>query len=104
MHIAILKALEGINYEKADVFNWLICGPYSSDGTNYTQVLSREELVKGRKFWLLPLREEIARAQYALEAQGTDAHQEVLLGMDFVKDVLYRCLELVEELLANVPD
>ncbi|CAM6088422.1 unnamed protein product [Calypogeia fissa] len=76
----------------------------SSGNTNYTSVLSREELVKGRTYWLLPVRAEILRLQSLFKSEGTDTYQEIQMAMDSLQFVLYRCLEIVEELLAKTPN
>ncbi|KAL3677136.1 hypothetical protein R1sor_027084 [Riccia sorocarpa] len=68
----------------------------SSGKTNYTHVLSSDELVKGRTHWLLPMREQALRVRSALEE--ADSGEEVLLGINCLLSVLYRCLEIVEQL------
>ncbi|KAL2610825.1 hypothetical protein R1flu_022517 [Riccia fluitans] len=67
----------------------------SSGKTNYTHVLFHEELVKGRTYWLLPLREQALRIRSALEEAGSG--EEIMLGMNCLLSVLYRCLEIVEQ-------
>ncbi|KAG6557624.1 hypothetical protein Mapa_000905 [Marchantia paleacea] len=70
----------------------------SSGNTNYTQVLDHDELVKGRTYWLLPIREQALRVRSVLERVDTetDSNADMMLGIDCLQSVLYRCLEIVE--------
>ncbi|XP_071918222.1 aberrant root formation protein 4-like isoform X1 [Coffea arabica] len=67
----------------------------STGKSNNTGVLSRDSLVKAHSEWLLPLRTLVTRMM--AEAQcGCD--ELALCGLNPVEVVLYRCIELVEEL------
>ncbi|BBN10591.1 glomulin [Marchantia polymorpha subsp. ruderalis] len=78
----------------------------SSGNTNYTQVLGHDELVKGRTYWLLPIREQALSVRSVLERvdSETDSSADMMLAIDCLQSVLYRCLEIVEEVQRGLPN
>ncbi|XP_024383426.1 aberrant root formation protein 4 [Physcomitrium patens] len=72
----------------------------SSGKTNYTGVLSKENLAKARSQWLLPLREVMEGLSQQLREEDGDMSADMGLAIDSLQSVVYRCLELNEEALA----
>ncbi|KAJ7518685.1 hypothetical protein O6H91_20G003400 [Diphasiastrum complanatum] len=68
-------------------------------GTNYSKVLSKNQLVEARKEWLLPLREYLHNLQLRIDESNDDVYIDLRLAISMTESVLYRCIELVEEIL-----
>lgn len=67
--------------------------------TNYTGVLSKENLQRAYNEWLLPLRTLVTGI---MAENGNDCDQlafDAVCTLNPVELVLYRCIELVEEKL-----
>lgn len=75
----------------------------STGKTNYTGVASRSNLQKAYNEWLLPLRTLVS----GIVAQNEDEYDQlavdIVCALNPVELVLYRCIELVEEKLKQLP-
>ncbi|KAG0623472.1 hypothetical protein M758_3G176700 [Ceratodon purpureus] len=74
----------------------------SSGKTNYTGILSKETLKKARTECLLPLREAVGQMSLALLEDDDEVSADMRLAIDSLQSVVYRCLELNEEALAQL--
>lgn len=70
--------------------------------TNYTSALSKENLQKSYKEWLLPLRVLVRSiaAESEMHHHHDHADMEILCALNPLELVLYRCIELIEECLS----
>lgn len=73
-----------------------------SGKTNFTGILSKEALRKGRTKWLLPLRELVGSVSSGLIEEDDEVSADMRLAIDTLQSVVYRCLELNEEALAQL--
>lgn len=73
----------------------------STGKTNHTGVLSKEVLRKARTEWLLPLLELAGQLNLEVMAEDDEMFASMSLAVDNLRSVLYRCLELNEEALAQ---
>lgn len=75
----------------------------STGKTNYTGVASRSNLQKAYNEWLLPFRTLVS----GIVAQNKDEYDQlavdIVCALNPVELVLYRCIELVEEKLKQLP-
>lgn len=75
----------------------------STGKTNYTGVASRSNLQKAYNEWLLPFRTLVS----GIVAQNKDEYDQlavdIVCAFNPVELVLYRCIELVEEKLKQLP-
>lgn len=65
--------------------------------TNYTGALSKENLQKSYKEWLLPLRVLVRSVAAESERDHDHVDSEALCALNPVELVLHRCIELIEE-------
>ncbi|KAL6528184.1 hypothetical protein OROHE_015134 [Orobanche hederae] len=68
----------------------------STDNSNYTGILSEDNLHKAHSEWLLPLRTLVMPT--AAESRKPD----FFWALNPVELVLHRCIELVEEILKHL--
>ncbi|XP_024358246.1 aberrant root formation protein 4 isoform X2 [Physcomitrium patens] len=74
----------------------------SSGKTNHTGILSKEALTMARKQWLLPLREHLGGVSVGLMGEADEMSSAMALAIDNLQSVVYRCLELNEEVFAQL--
>ncbi|KAL2529855.1 aberrant lateral root formation 4 [Forsythia ovata] len=72
----------------------------STGNSNYTGILSKDNLRKAYNEWLLPLRTLLAGTM--AENQKVDFTSDTICALNPVEFVLYRCIELVEEKLKHL--
>lgn len=70
--------------------------------TNHTGILSKEALTMARKQWLLPLREHLGGVSVGLMGEADEMSSDMALAIDNLQSVVYRCLELNEEVFAQL--
>ncbi|GAV70567.1 Kinetochor_Ybp2 domain-containing protein [Cephalotus follicularis] len=73
----------------------------STGKTNYTEILSRNNLLKAYNEWLLPLR-TLLRCMAENKKEYDQLCIDIGCVLNPVELVLYRCIELVEEQLSNL--
>lgn len=73
----------------------------SSGNTNYTQVLSKNNLQKVYKEWLEPLRSLVSGIAAESQKHESQMAFDTVIALNPVEFVLYRCIELVEENLEH---
>lgn len=78
---------------------FLIIGKNDAGNTNYTGVLSEENLQKAYNEWLLPLRTLVTGIVAANQKDYNQLALDTLCALNPLELVLYRCIELVEEKL-----
>ena len=59
-------------------------------------------LRKARTEWLLPLRELVGSVSSGLIEEDDEVSADIRLAIDSLQSVVYRCLELGEEALAQL--
>lgn len=69
---------------------------YGTGNTNYTGVLSKSNLQKAYKEWLLPLRTLVTGIMTENKNDNDQLAVDTFCTLNPVELVLYRCLELVE--------
>lgn len=69
--------------------------------TNYTGVSSKSKLQEALSNWFMPLRGVIENLHRSANDDGSESSLCMLLDLDILKGVLYRCIELVEEALRH---
>ncbi|KAL3497311.1 hypothetical protein ACH5RR_040043 [Cinchona calisaya] len=69
----------------------------STGKTNYTGVLSKNNLLRAYNEWLLPLRTLVTGIAVENRKDWDQLSSDILCGLNPVELVLYRCIELVEE-------
>nr|XP_017253798.1 PREDICTED: aberrant root formation protein 4 isoform X2 [Daucus carota subsp. sativus] len=70
--------------------------------TNYTGALSKENLQKSYKEWLLPLRVLVRSVAAESERDHDHVDSEALCALNPVELVLHRCIELIEDYMRLV--
>ncbi|KAI3687138.1 hypothetical protein L1987_80829 [Smallanthus sonchifolius] len=73
----------------------------SSGNTNYSQVLSKNNLQKVYREWLEPLRALVSGVRAENQKDDNQLAFDTLCGLNPVEFVLYRCIELLEENLKH---
>ncbi|XP_065849920.1 aberrant root formation protein 4 isoform X2 [Euphorbia lathyris] len=73
----------------------------SAGKTNYTAVLSKNNLQKAYNEWLMPLRTVVTRIMSESKNDCDQLAVETVCALNPVEFVLYRCIELVEEKLKH---
>lgn len=68
-----------------------------SGKTNYSGVLSKNNLQKAYMEWLLPLRNMVSRIEQENQNEHSEIAVSVACSLNPVPVVLYRCIELVEQ-------
>lgn len=67
--------------------------------TNYTEVLSKNNLQKAYNEWLLPLRTLVTGIMAENRKDSVQLGDDAVCTLNPLELVLYRCIELVEEKL-----
>lgn len=75
---------------------------FETGNSNYTGILSKDNLRKAYNEWLLPLRTLLTGTM--AESQNNDDRftSDTVCSLNPVEFVLYRCIELVEEKLQHI--
>ncbi|KAL8158980.1 hypothetical protein V2J09_000517 [Rumex salicifolius] len=71
----------------------------STGGTNYSGALSKSSLEKVYNVWLLPLRSLVTGMVAESRSDSDEISMDILCGLNPVEFVLYRCIELVEDMI-----
>ena len=73
--------------------------PHGTGKTNFTGVLSKNNLRKAYNEWLLPLRTLVTGIMEENKADNDEFAVETACALNPVELVLYRCIELIEDKL-----
>ncbi|KAJ9546578.1 hypothetical protein OSB04_019121 [Centaurea solstitialis] len=75
----------------------------SSGNTNYTEVLSKNNLQKVYREWLEPLRALVSGVAAETQKDNNQLAFDTVCALNPLHFVLHRCIELVEENLKGCP-
>ncbi|KAI3470264.1 hypothetical protein Pfo_026927 [Paulownia fortunei] len=74
----------------------------STGNSNYTEILSKDNLQKAYNEWLLPLRTLVTGTVAESQKDYNQLASDMICALNPVELVLYRCIELVEEKLKHL--